>query len=378
VTIADRLRAAGDRLREFEGWARRREIVIFHQAGRIPISQVDPIVRTLREQGRPANVLASESLGRAARWRRGRRPIRLALLQPNWRTSFDELAGGIAALRAGNPGVHIALLDYDAPTHIKRPEAVALADTYVKKQLLMDTARYWRGIRDTTLVEYESQWDARFRDLPTLVVDEGLFRERVVLGWNFATHRALVDLLQEGRFAGREREVGVHCRIEAPSDRGRWYGHMRGRSFDAVRALARAVGDRHAVLCERIRVPQREFYNELARSRICVSPFGYGEVCWRDFEAIACGALLVKPDVSHLETEPNIFRPGETYVPVRWDFSDLTEVCARYLEDEAGRLRIVENATAVWFDFLRSGWFECWSRLAERVGIEAGRAVSLI
>jgi len=27
-------------------------------------------------------------------------------------------------------------------------------------------------------------------------------------------------------------------------------------------------------------------------SKICISPFGYGEICWRDFEAIIFGCLL--------------------------------------------------------------------------------------
>ena len=43
----------------------------------------------------------------------------------------------------------------------------------------------------------------------------------------------------------------------------------------------------------------------MRHSRICISPFGYGEICWRDFEAILCGCLVVKPDMSHVETNPS-------------------------------------------------------------------------
>lgn len=56
-------------------------------------------------------------------------------------------------------------------------------------------------------------------------------------------------------------------------------------------------------------VGQRQYNNELVRSRIVLSPFGWGELCFRDFEAVFSGALLMKPDMSHLETWPDVFSP---------------------------------------------------------------------
>jgi Glycosyl transferases group 1 len=68
------------------------------------------------------------------------------------------------------------------------------------------------------------------------------------------------------------------------------------------------------------------YVRELRSSKTCFSPFGYGEICWRDIEAFAYGAVLIKPDMSHLETCPDIYVPGVTYLPVNWDFSNLQEV----------------------------------------------------
>ncbi len=79
---------------------------------------------------------------------------------------------------------------------------------------------------------------------------------------------------------------------------------------------------------------------EMGRSKICASPFGYGELCWRDVEAFLAGAVLLKPDMSHLDTLPDLYRPWETYAPIAWDFSDLAEVVDRLLSDEALRSRI--------------------------------------
>ena len=52
------------------------------------------------------------------------------------------------------------------------------------------------------------------------------------------------------------------------------------------------------------------------------------------------GAVLVKPDMSHLETLPDLYRPGETYLPVRWDFSDLGDVVGSALADADLRRRL--------------------------------------
>ena len=74
------------------------------------------------------------------------------------------------------------------------------------------------------------------------------------------------------------------------------------------------------------RVSRSQFYNELEVSRAALSPFGYGEINIRDFECFSRGVLLIKPDVSHLETFPSFYQNTETYVPFRWDFSDFDDL----------------------------------------------------
>jgi hypothetical protein len=91
-------------------------------------------------------------------------------------------------------------------------------------------------------------------------------------------------------------------------------------------------------------VGQKQYYRELADSKIVLSPFGWGEVCFRDFEAILSGSLLFKPSMSHLVTWPNVYIPYETYIPLKWDGSDLLEQTERYLSDEQERNRITSNA----------------------------------
>jgi len=53
-----------------------------------------------------------------------------------------------------------------------------------------------------------------------------------------------------------------------------------------------------------------------------LSPFGWGEICYRDFEAALGGNLLLKPSMDHIETWPNIYRE-DCYFKLDWDFSNL-------------------------------------------------------
>jgi hypothetical protein len=91
-------------------------------------------------------------------------------------------------------------------------------------------------------------------------------------------------------------------------------------------------------------VSSKQYKKEVLDSKIVLSPFGWGELCFRDFEAILSGSLLLKPDMSHLETWPDIFLPEKTYVPFSWDAEDLIEKGDHYLTSPK-RINIVENAS---------------------------------
>jgi hypothetical protein len=99
--------------------------------------------------------------------------------------------------------------------------------------------------------------------------------------------------------------------------------------------------------------PPRQYRHEIRNAKITLSPFGWGEVCFRDFEAVLNGSLLLKPNMDHLSTWPDIYRPDETYVPVAWDGDDLIDRAEHYLADSADRRRIVANAKDAYFDALR-------------------------
>lgn len=74
------------------------------------------------------------------------------------------------------------------------------------------------------------------------------------------------------------------------------------------------------------RVSRAQYYKEMKQSKVVVSPFGWGEINNRDFEAFIYGCLLLKPSMDHLETYPNFFIERETYISYKWDLSDMKDV----------------------------------------------------
>ena len=65
-----------------------------------------------------------------------------------------------------------------------------------------------------------------------------------------------------------------------------------------------------------------------------ISPFGWGEICFRDFESILLGKVLIKPNCDHIDTWPNIYK-NNMYLPINWKLDNFEEVIQKSLEKEA-------------------------------------------
>jgi hypothetical protein len=92
-----------------------------------------------------------------------------------------------------------------------------------------------------------------------------------------------------------------------------------------------SIGQQRVIMQEKIKnknifltgkIDRWSFTQEAFSVRGMLSPFGWGEVCYRDFEAAIGGAVLIKPDMSHVETWPNIFT-NNSYIPLSWDLNEL-------------------------------------------------------
>ncbi|MBC69483.1 hypothetical protein [Acinetobacter sp.] len=103
-------------------------------------------------------------------------------------------------------------------------------------------------------------------------------------------------------------------------------------------------------LCDTNLISKRKYHKELSESKITFSPFGWGEICYRDFEAYCSGSLLIKPSMEHIETWPNLYINNQTYIACRWDLEDLIDLINKYSNKK--ELQIPKNAQSIYNRFL--------------------------
>lgn len=226
---------------------------------------------------------------------------------------------------------------------------------YYKSQLLTDRTRYLAPMYGHRLYTdyYHREFgvdDGALASLSTPVEDPTLL-SKLGVSWNsgladyswlgparMAAYRYLPlgALLRSPGTLGapdRSRPIDVSCRMSIQYPRATVAYQRR----ELMARLARTVG-------VGTKLGRRRYLREMTRSKVVVSPFGWGEITLKDFEAVLCGAVLLKPDMSHMETYPDLFRDGETIATHSWDLADLEESVARLLASPEERLRLATAA----------------------------------
>lgn len=232
------------------------------------------------------------------------------------------------------PRAKLVYFDWFAPTDLRYAKILdPYVDLYVKKQLLKQRNNYNKEVLgDTNLSDYYLKKYGKSEKTTLFEVPANFF-DKILVSPNFSYSSYILKLLYQESIP---KTIDLHARITYNGSE--WYSLMRN---EARRAVDQIKG---MVIASNGKVNRTEFLKELRSSKMCFSPFGYGEICWRDFEAFAAGSLLLKPDMSHIETWPDLFIPYKTYVPLSWDLSDFEEKCHHYLKNTSERNAIIENA----------------------------------
>ncbi|WP_299819492.1 glycosyltransferase [uncultured Jannaschia sp.] len=284
----------------------------------------------------------------------------------------SEAAGAIAGEilgRVRGTATRALVFDGDDDLSVLWPDMLGRCDLYIKKHAYADVSDYTQArVGKSNLTDYvATEFGTSFADniIPRSGGIDAAEAARIVVGWNIALDDKIHDLSRDlPPPDAATKDIDLSCRASVAPDV--WTYPMRNAAVEALRTL----DGRWRVHAPVDRVPQAEYYREMMRSRMSVSPYGFGELCWRDFECILCGAVLVKPDMSHLRTAPDLFVPGETYVPVAWDFSNLEAVCEPYLKDEARRARMADRARAILLEALGPDWFlDRFGEVMRRAGV---------
>lgn len=331
----------------------RKKLLLLSLPERIPQSQIQPFFTHAREIRARFDVEIREADARRYTEETGHGPegADIVCFQSDFELRPQDLSGLVEGIRRRNPKARLVYLDWFAPTDLRFAEVLnPHVSRYVKKHVLRDPARYGRPtLGDTNLTDYCAHRYGLEMPETVFPVPDG-FLDKLVIGPSFLTADFLHRIFRRPQPPPpADRPIDLHARIAVQGTP--WYQAMRSESLAAVQNL------RGVRTVTETGLDHARYFRELHRSKICFSPFGYGEVCWRDYEAAAAGAVLLKPDMSHIRTEPDIFVAGETYIPVRWDLSDLQEQIDRLLADAELRTRLVRVCRSRVHDYVVGGGF---------------------
>ena len=266
-----------------------------------------------------------------------------------WIGRRDEALPLIADLAGKVP--RLLFFDRASTSGTANADVLPLVTRYYKTNLLRDRTLYMRslyGLREFTDY-YHREFDVQ-DEHPALspAVKDAYDLKKLRLSWSTAladyslfgprlsalySRLPLSWLMRPSRRfhpPQASRSVALSCRM------GLTY------KYETVAYQRRRIAEILTAHRRTDRISKFAYARELRQSQIVASPFGYSEVNYKDFETFLAGAALLKPDMSHLETYPDLFQEGETYIAHRWDFADLQEKIDGLLEDRTRRLAIAE------------------------------------
>tara|TARA_B110000503_G_scaffold15341_1_gene21405 strand:- start:91 stop:1239 length:1149 start_codon:yes stop_codon:yes gene_type:complete len=275
---------------------------------------------------------------------------KIIIIQSHFHTNHQSLATVCSQLKSHYPKAKIVFFDWFAASDLRLASTVEpFIELYVKKTVFVDVDQYrTRYFGDTNLMDYYGHLYQCQHEMQQYDVPQGIGK-KLTTGIGFISAPYLHSLFSRAERPKNQRPIDINARF---ATRGSdWYSAMRSVALNKAIGLSADYAVAHGSL------PRAQYLRELGQSKVTFSPFGYGEICWRDYEAMALGSLLIKPDMSHLEVNPDIFVPYETYIPLAWDLSDFDEKVIHYLSSPAERLQITKNAFEVGHQFVRQGKF---------------------
>lgn len=245
-------------------------------------------------------------------------------------------------------------LDTTDSTGTIHTDALSVVDRYYKKQLLENRRRYLKpmyGMRPYThfyhkkfgVEDSDEGVDESHAEVP---VESESHLDKLKLSWNIGVVPniayadpvwylidALPSTVRRNVPWSRVFDAQLLWKLpdtERPTDvSGRFSTSYDRETVEYHRQLMR---EKLKSRYEHGTVSAGKYWKEIRKAKVLLSPFGWGEVCHRDFEGFLSGNVLMKPSVEHLDTWPPLFEAGKTYVELSWDMEDATETLDAVLD----------------------------------------------
>lgn len=170
------------------------------------------------------------------------------------------------------------------------------------------------------------------KEFPVIFKDEPLDKKpqpiteeqysKIFIGWNFGMYDLVISCLIYKPSFDSLRPIDVHFAGNIKYGRCNSIEEHRRACVNKIKTLSPPL----RIIAETNRYQKRlDYQKTLHQTKIVVSPWGFGEACYRDYEAMYCGCVLIKPNSDFVKVEPNIYQSNITYVPCSPNFEDLKD-----------------------------------------------------
>lgn len=267
--------------------------------------------------------------------------------------------------------------DNSDSTSITHFELMPYIDLYLKKQIFTDLNNYRRKLiggrifTDFYHQKFDIQYDGKYSDYHFLD-EKDQFKLKV--SWNIGLgdvinsfsrfHQSFSIVFRQNlnyNFIQNAFSVFEHKKFDVflkttANLKNEIVSYHRKRLVEDLQIISSNRKLNSIIQGER--VSKKNLRYQMSSAKIMPSPFGWGEIGARDFEAFYYGSCLLKPDMTHLKTFPDYFVSKKTYIPFKWDFCDLEEQLAILLDDKDLRLEIAENGQQIYRNSISEEGFE--------------------
>ena len=237
----------------------------------------------------------------------------------------------------GSGSIHHQLLDF--------------VDKYYKKQILKDLSLYnkkpWVLSYHTDFYSRKYNFKALEESIPQPIYHlKNKYKNKIGLSWNYALH----DYRSLGRSKlaysiSKLNDYKINLKYKAPRKINEYELSARfsPRNFQRKKLLEFV---RESFPKKKIGMGylnRNLYFKELQNTDAVLSPFGYGEPCFRDIETFIAGAALIKPNMDHIKTWPDLYHDQETYIAIPWEIEKWKETIPNILNNKNLLYEVAKN-----------------------------------
>ena len=120
------------------------------------------------------------------------------------------------------------------------------------------------------------------------------------------------------------------------------------------------------------RMDWQNYMKTLYNSKICISPFGMGEIRQGDGECVQMGTLICKENMSMFNFGSNVWEEEKTYIPFEYDCSNLVNQLDKVLSNYNSYENIINNMRIKYFEEYKpeklcKRWYDIFSNIDDIV-----------